>query len=205
MSIFAIIATWLARQQKPSASTLQPVELVMPYETQSFGETLARIAETQVGHHEQGGNNLGPDVVEYQKATWLTPGAWPWCAAFVCWCVWHAIQTLGLSPAWKRPRTPGAYDLEQWATGKYGPMFGSWKVIASEIHKPDTWPRRGDIVTFTWSHTGIVTDYDPVTKRVNTVEGNAGMLRLSDSAAGDGVVAKRQHISNIRRIIRYVG
>lgn len=209
MSLLSTLALWFSRWQKPSAgaSVAQAAspQRVVTHETQSFGETLAKIAESQVGHHEQGGNNLGPDVVEYQKATWMTPGAWPWCAAFVCWCVWHAIITQGLSPAWKRPRTAGAYDLEEWAVGKYGAMFNAFKVFASNPMKPDTWPRRGDIVTFTYSHTGIVTGYNPTTKRLQTVEGNAGMSLTSDSSKGDGVVAKEQHITKVRRLIRYVG
>lgn len=209
MNLSTLILSWITRTQKPSAGApvaqAASLQRVVTHETQSFGETLAKIAESQVGHHEQGGNNLGPDVVEYQKATWLTPGAWPWCAAFVCWCVWHAVQTLGMSPVWKRPRTAGAYDLEQWAVGKYGDMLNAFKVFASNPLKSDTWPRRGDIVTFTWSHVGIVIGYDPTTKRLQTVEGNAGMSLTSDSASGDGVVRKEQHITKVRRLIRYVG
>lgn len=209
MTLFSTLAHWLLSFQKPAASSAAAQaaapQRVVTHETQSFGDVLARIAESQVGHHEQGGNNLGPDVVEYQKATWLTPGAWAWCAAFVCWCVWHAIQTLGLSPAWPRPRTAGAYDLEAWAMGKYGNMLNAWKVFASDPRQPETWPRRGDIVTFTWSHTGIVIGYDATTKRLQTVEGNAGMSLTSDSAKGDGVVRKEQHITRVRRLIRYVG
>jgi CHAP domain-containing protein len=209
MNLFATIALWFSRWQLPStasavASTANP-QRVITHETQTFGETLAKIAESQVGHHEQGGNNLGPDVVEYQKATWLTPGAWAWCAAFVCWCVWHTITTLGMSPTWKRPRTAGAYDMEEWATGKYGAMFNAFKVFVSDPRNAETWPRRGDVVTFTWSHIGIVTGYDKVTKRLQTVEGNAGMRSTTDTAKGDGVVAKEQHITSVRRLIRYVG
>lgn len=209
MNLFTSIALWFSRWQKPSASSAvayaSDVPQVIAHETQSFPETLAKIAESQVGHHELGGNNLGPDVVEYQKATWLTPGAWPWCAAFVCWCVWRTILTLGMSPVWKRPRTAGAYDLEEWAVGKYGAMFNTFKVFASHPTNPETWPRRGDIVTFTWAHTGIVTGYDQTTRRLQTVEGNAGRSLTSDSAKGDGVVAKEQHITKVRRLIRYVG
>lgn len=205
MSLLTILTSLVARTQKPATSSLQPTAQILTYETRSFPETLARIAESQVGHHEQGGNNLGPDVVEYQKATWLTPGPWAWCAAFVCWCQWHAITTLGMAPRWPRARTPGAYDLEQWAQGKYGDMLNSWRIFASDPRKPETWPRRGDIITFTWSHTGIVTGYDPATKKISTVEGNAGMSQVSDSAQGDGVVSGIRHITKCRRLIRYVG
>lgn len=201
MNVLASIFGLLTRFQRPAAASAPPLATVLAHETQSFPETLARIAESQVGKQEQGGNNLGPDVVEYQKATNLPPGSWPWCAAFVCWCVWLAIRTLGLSPLWKRPTTALAYGLEDWATR----TAGAWCVITSVANRPDTWPRRGDIVTFTWSHTGIVTGYDPQTKKLQTSEGNAGLKKTRDTPSGDGVVAKDQHIANVRRLIRYVG
>lgn len=205
MSLSSSIIGLATRWQKPTAASAPPLAQVMAHECQSFAETLARVAESQVGKHEQGGNNLGADVVEYQKATWLPPGPWPWCAAFVCWCVFQTLKTLAMSPAWPRPRTAGAYDLENWAAGKYGQMFNAFRVLSSRPKDPATWPQRGDIVTFTWSHVGIVTGYDPATRRVQTVEGNAGLALTSDSAAGDGVVAKDQHITRVRRLIRYNG
>lgn len=207
MSLVANLVAILGRIQSPSAAALccPPAEQVLKHETQTFAETLALVAESQVGQREEGGNNRGAAVVQYQKATWLTPGAWPWCAAFVCWCVWQTLLKLALAPKWPRPRTAGAYDFEQWAQGKYGAMQGAFKVFSSHPSHRDTWPRRGDIVTFTWSHIGIVTGYDPVTKKVQTVEGNAGLHLTSDSASGDGVVAKEQHIARVRRLIRFVG
>ena len=205
MSLLSAFITWLGRWQKPAASSAPPLAQVLAHEGQGFAETLARIAESQVGKHEVGGNNLGADVVEYQKATWLTPAAWPWCAAFVCWCVFQAIKALAMAPAWPRPRTAGAYDLEAWANGKYGKMLNAFRVFSSNPKDPATWPRRGDILTFTWSHCGICTGYDVAARRVQTVEGNAGLDLTSDTTTGDGVVAKNQHIKNIRRLIRYVG
>jgi len=208
--MLASLFTLLTRWQKPSAASAPALGQVMAFETQSFAETLARIAESQVGQRETDtdgdgrvNNNSGPAVVEYQKATWLPPGAWKWCAAFVCWCVLHTLLALGLKPAWPRPRTAGAYDFEQWAAGKYGAMFGTFKILTSRPNDPQTWPRRGDIVTFTWAHIGIVTGYDPTTRRLQTVEGNAGLHLVSDSANGDGVVAKEQHITKVRRLIRF--
>jgi len=203
--MLSALLSLLTRFQRPSKASAPPLGQILAFETQSFAETLARVAESQVGKREEGGNNRGSDVVEYQKATWLPPGPGPWCAAFVCWCILTAIHSHGLNPKWPRPRTAGAYDLEQWAAGKYGAMFGAWAVIKSTPGASTTWPRRGDIITFTWPHVGIVTGYDAHTKRVFTVEGNAGMAQASDSAAGDGVVEKEHHITKTRRLIRYVG
>lgn len=206
--MIAVLATWLAgllgRLQRPASSSAPALEEVMTHEAQSFAETLARVAESQLtvcpqGKCEIGGNNKGPQIREYQKATWLTPGAWPWCAAFVCWCVLQALNAVGGVPHWKRPRTAGAYDLENWADGKHPHRpNGGWITLSPKSIDP----RRGDIVTFTWSHVGIVVDYDPVKKLVTTVEGNAGNANVSDSTAGDGVVRKTHTLSKVRRILR---
>jgi len=201
MNFSSALASFLGRWQQPAVSKLVPVGQVLAHETQSFGETLARVAESQVGRGELGGNNLGPDVVEYQKATHLAPGPWPWCAAFVCWCVWHAILSFGFLPSWTRPRTALAYGFESWARG----TKGAWIVLTVQPGKSETWPRRGDIVTFTWSHVGIVTGGDTKTRRVETVEGNAGRDNVRDSDRGDGVAAKDHALSKIRRVIRFVG
>lgn len=202
-----LLGALAGRLQSPAPAAAPAVGDVLEHETQSFAETLARIAESQLRECPQGrcevdGNNRGPMIREYQRATWLTPGAWPWCAAFVCWCVWRAIDVAGGVSGWTRPRTASAYDLEKWADGlKPHAPNGGWATFDPR----HTAPRRGDIVTFTWSHTGIVTGYDAARKLVYTVEGNAGAGNVSDSAAGDGVVAKTHSISKLRRILRHVG
>lgn len=43
------------------------------------------VAQTQIGVHEQGGNNKGPEVDEYLRSVGLEPGN-AWCAAFLFWC-----------------------------------------------------------------------------------------------------------------------
>lgn len=207
--------TWLAqilgaragRLQSPRPQAAPTVQEVLRSETQPFAETLARIAESQLGVCAQGrceteGNNKGPMIREYQRTTWLTPGAWPWCAAFVCWCVWRARDVHGGSAGWQRPRTAGAYDFENWATGKPPhPSNPAWTLLDARQSSP----RRGDIVTFTWSHIGIVVGFDAGRRLVYTVEGNAGAGNVSDSTLGDGVVSKTHSLSKCRRLIRHVG
>lgn len=206
------LLTWLigllGRLQKPAATSAPPVADVLKSEAQPLPETLARIAESQLAKCPRGaceieGNNKGPQIREYQKATWLTPGPWAWCAAFVCWCLYQTLQLLGEPKGWSRPQTAGAYDFELWARGniKPHPINKGWTVLTTS----NTTPRRGDIVTFTWSHIGIFTGYDSAKKLVATVEGNAGAGQTSDSLKGDGVVAKQQKLTSIRRIIRYIG
>lgn len=202
-TFLSFLATLAGRLQRPQLGSPQPLAAVMAYEVQSFPETLAKIAESQVGVVEVGGNNRGPQIQAYQSATWLAGTGWKWCAAFVCWVVWQALQKTGITPdEWKRPRTAGAWDLEEWAWGnKPHARNLKWTCFKST---PTTPPRRGDICTFTWAHVGIVTGYDPKTKLVYTVEGNAGASDTSDSSA-DGVKAKKQHVTKIRRLIRYHG
>lgn len=198
------LADLLGKLKRPEPGQAPDLGQVMAYEAQSFPETLARIAESQVGVRESGGNNQGPQVQAYQSTTWLAGTGWKWCAAFVCWCLWQTLQKTGLNPTgWKRPRTAGAYDFENWANGTkpHGPN-SAWRCQRSTIQDP---PRRGDIITFTWSHIGIVTGYDPTMKVIYTVEGNAGAFAQSDGTTGDGVVAKKQHVTKCRKLIRYIG
>jgi hypothetical protein len=161
-------------------------------------ELIAQIAESQVGVREGKVNNTGPEVVEYQRASWLKPGPWKWCAAFVDWCLLQAIVIHG-GVKWARPQTAGAYDLENWAKGKYDArVAGYWRVIAAK----STPPRRGDICTFSWSHVGIVVRYDG--NIVTTVEGNTGAQKTgtSDNPSGDGVFVKTHRLSELRNLIR---
>lgn len=200
--ILSLLFSWLGRAQKPAKASAPAFAEVMVKDTQTFPETLARIAESQVGVREVGGNNRGPQVQAYQQATWLAGTGWAWCAAFVCWVVYEAIQIHGQPLGWKRPRTAGAYDLENWACSlPPHPANKGWKCFRST---PETPPKRGDILTFTWSHCGIVTGYDATKKTIYTVEGNAGSADVSDST-NDGVVAKKHHVTKCRRLIRYHG
>lgn len=196
------IAAAIGRLQRPDAALNVTPSEVLRHETQSFAETLARVAESQIGVREEGGNNKGKMVQAYQNSTWLAGTGWKWCAAFVCWCVLQALQVRAISPkGWERPRTAAAYDLEDWAWGcaPHGPNAG-WQLMPR-----GTAPRRGDVVTFHWSHTGIVTGYDAVKRMAYTVEGNASAKEGSDAPTGDGVVAKTQPIQRIRRVIRFIG
>ena len=162
---------------------------------------LAAIARSQVGTKEIGGNNRGPQIVEYQKATWLEPGAWPWCAAFVCWCIREWLKnpsvngTLSLSDpeAW-RPKTAGAWDMANWARKHGRPIFGE----TAEV-------RAGDLILFDFSHIGLVVEAAPVgVDRIVTVEGNTNGAGDRDSTAGDGVWEKERSRHLAKQFIRLV-
>lgn len=202
MTLFSFIAGCFARLQRPAAVNAAEFGSWLSNETASFPEMLARIAESQIGVREGKKNNTGERVVEYQKATWLQPGPWAWCAAFVCWCIFQTLSATGIKPLWTRPRTAGAYDLERWAagTGDYKKAQPGWTVLEAKTSTP----KRGDIVTFTWSHVGIVVGYDAKAHIVHTVEGNTGghTYQVSDSTSGDGVFKKAHKLHECRRFIR---
>ena len=71
-------------------------------------EAALAFAVSQLGVHEQGGNNTGPEVDVYLASVNLSPGN-SWCAAFFFYCFKQAALRLGLvNPC---PRTGGVLKL----------------------------------------------------------------------------------------------
>ncbi len=162
---------------------------------------LVDIAAAQVGVREEGGNNCGAKVREFQKATDLKPGAWPWCAAFVDWCLreWlakpTAISWLNLqasTPEEWRPKTALAYGFLAWAKSRPKTTL---------ILPEDVRAQAGDIVVFDFSHVGIV-EYDTGAGQLLTLEGNTNGRGDRDSETGDGVWRKTRPKSIARNFIR---
>ena len=159
-------------------------------------QKLIEIARREVGVREVG-RNTGKRVREYQAATNLEGTGWPWCAAFVCWCIreWgqdkEVLAALKLTPAgfekW-RPKTAAAFGLEDWAKKR-----GLQVMFADDI--PSL--RTGDIVTFDQSHTGLVAD--DARGVIKTIEGNTG---ASGGREGDGVWDKSRGFKESRKFIR---
>jgi hypothetical protein len=163
-------------------------------------DALARIAESQIGVREVGGNNRGPQIVKYQKVTWLAPGPWPWCAAFVDWVIFEwlkapaVLRALGLTAAqaekW-RPQTAAAFGLEDWAREHGMKVLDETAAV-----------RRGDLFTLDVSHIGIVRADAPKGARFKTIEGNT---EPKGSREGGGVYSlERGPRSIVRKIIRIV-
>lgn len=105
-----------------------------------------------------------------------------WCAAFVDWCVLqlllqHATST-SLTLA-QRPRTAKAFDLLAWGEASGCTVFQG----------ADNAPVRGDIVVFTFSHTGIVSEVG--TGHFDSVEGNT----TSIGGGNQGYVVTRRRRS----------
>lgn len=156
---------------------------------------IVRIASAEIGVEEVNSTNCGPRVDEYKAATWLDPKkGWPWCAAFICWVVREAMTAAGIpeTKTFKRPRTAGAWDLENWSLAQ---DLSTW---TRKPHRGDILP--GDIVVFTFSHVGFAVGKPDKNGYVLTVEGNTDQ---AGSREGGGVFRKRRHISSIRSRIRF--
>ena len=159
----------------------------------SVTEKMVSLAREEIGVSEVDGSNCGPRVDEYKAATWLDADkGWPWCAAFVCWLVREAIE--GEDTRFKRPRTAGAWDFENWAKQE--------STNGVELRKPTNEDiKAGDIVVFTFSHIGLAVKDVDSSGYVVTIEGNTNG---AGSREGGSVLEKKRHVSKIRSRIRIV-
>ena len=160
-----------------------------------LASAIVKIATKEVGVEEINGTNCGPRVNQYKAATLLPPTeSWPWCAAFVCWCVREAMAATGIkeTATFKRAQTAGAWDLENWS------LRQDKTTQTRKPHHGDIQP--GDILCFTFSHTGIAIGEPDAEGYVSTIEGNTD---AAGSREGGGVFRKRRKLSAIRSRIRF--
>jgi hypothetical protein len=155
-----------------------------------LSEKLVSLAKKEIGVEEVNGSNCGPRVDEYKAATWLNPKkGWPWCAAFICWLFREGMK--GSKYSFKRPKTAGAWDFENWCLEQDN------SVILKKPHNGDI--KAGDIIIFTFSHIGIATGPVDSSGLVPTIEGNTDG---QGSREGGAVLAKKRKVSQIRSVIR---
>ena len=156
-------------------------------------EKMVSLAREEIGGSEVDGSNCGPRVDEYKAASWLDADkGWAWCAAFICWLVREAIE--GEDVKFKRPRTAGAWDFENWAKQQ--------STNGVELRKPTNEAiKAGDIVVFTFSHIGLAVKDADSSGYVVTIEGNTNG---AGSREGGSVLEKKRHVSKIRSRIRIV-
>ena len=165
--------------------------------------SLVSIAEEKVGVMETKGlNNVGPDVQMFQTATWLAPGPWAWCAAFMCWTL---KQWISLPENFKLFNLTSLKDAENWRC-KDARAFG-WEAWATKRNLkilPETeLAKLGDIVIFDFSHIGIVSaDQTSKSSSIYTIEGNTNGSGDRDSESGDGVWKKIRRPSLTKCYIR---
>ena len=175
-------------------------------------DKLIAIAKAEIGVREEGGNNNGPRIREYQSATWLKPGSWPWCAAFCCWLLreWLKIpevlqkirETVGgenFDPEKWRCKDASAFGWEKWARDK-----------GLQVLSFDEEPEPGDIVIYDFNgakpgggHIGIVVENQPG-PFFNIVEGNTNGKGERDSISGDGVWLKTRNKNTVLCFIRII-
>lgn len=155
---------------------------------------IVKIATAEIGVEEVNGTNSGKRVREYQAATDLGGTGWPWCAAYVCWCVREAMRIADISETatFKRPKTASAWGFEAWSRAQ---DRTTW---TKKPHGNDI--QAGDIVIFTFSHIGIALSAPDSKGFVTTCEGNTDG---AGSREGGAVLSKRRHVSKIRSRIRF--
>ena len=154
-------------------------------------EKLVQLAREEIGVSEVDGTNCGPRVDQYKAATWLDASkGWPWCAAFICWLVRESIEDEDVK--FKRPRTAGAWDFENWAKQQIANGVDLRKPTNEDI-------KAGDIVVFTFSHIGLAVKDIDSRGYVKTIEGNTNG---AGSREGGSVLEKKRHVSSIRSRIR---
>lgn len=113
---------------------------------------LIGIAEAEVGVTEQPpGSNTGPRVRAFQAVTELGGTGWPWCAAFIEWC----LERAGLPTSWCSPSTDVMWKRAQ----KRG------LVVAA--------PSPGCVIIWPGVHVGLVVAVH-ANGTVSTIEGNSG-------------------------------
>lgn len=143
-------------------------------------ERALRIALTQKGVHEVGGNNWGPQIKKYLKSTGISfPAAW--CMAFVHWCFEQAGLKLGGGAS--------VGNFEQWAR-KNGEIvqrplrgdLGCWELTG------DGWP---DHVFFVLR----VLKLGPLWT-IRTIEGNTSSGAAGSQDDGGGVYIRTRVVPN---------
>jgi len=167
-------------------------------------QSLISIAKSQVGVRESSVNNTGQKIVEYQGATWLAPGAWPWCAAFTSWVMREWLEkdeearlklgltTFSLAEKW-RCRDASAFGWIDWATQK------KLKILSE-----NNLARAGDFVIYDFSHIGLVIEDQPDRNtKIKTIEGNTNGKGERDSSSGDGVWFKEREPSLVKNYLRF--
>jgi hypothetical protein len=154
-------------------------ELEAARKTQGLAARALVEAGRLVGVMEHGSNNRGAKVEEIIRyAGGVVPE--PWCVDFNIWCYGHAGSTIV-----RRGYTRAV---------RYMDVAGV---------DPTSQPRPGDMVRFTFDHTGLFVK-DNGDGTITTIEGNTGAsgARSDSSTGGDGVYIKVRAKSLVRDYLR---
>ena len=126
---------------------------------------LVQIARSQIGTEEDPQHqNVGSSIKKYQDSTSLGGQGWPWCAAFVDWCVQQfAPEDAKIAHV---PRTAAAFGLIDWANNNHFDVFNPPGSSGGSA------PQSGDIVVYEFSHCGIVSKPGDDNHDFYAIEGN---------------------------------
>lgn len=158
----------------------------------SLNKQALKEAHRCVGIMEHGGNNKGREVMRIIRENGGT-GPEAWCGDFVAHC-------------YRVARSQRVTRL--WAAVRYLGRIPGTRTIP--------YPRGGDIVVYTFDHTGIVVTYcdqygNKRTRRrathIKAIEGNTGASgAVSDSkTGGDGVYIKIRPLTLVERWVKVTG
>jgi len=153
---------------------------------------LVTIAKNEIGTEEDAKHqNEGSSIKKYQDSTSLGGQGWPWCAAFVDWCVQEfAPEDAKIAHV---PRTAAAFGLIEWGNDNHFDVFNP--LGGSNGRKP----QNGHIVVYEFSHCGIVSGSSDDTHDFFAIEGNTNPGGGRD---GYEVAERGRNFSSVRKFIK---
>jgi hypothetical protein len=129
----------------------------------NFALEALEIAKGELGKGEEGVNNAGPVVEKYLHGLAEPPNNW--CAAFISWCFYTAVESM-----------PSGFVMPFRYSLSARQIFNEFKKNEALVQTPDA----GDLIFFwresidSWmGHIGIVEDLTD-DGWLNTIEGNRG-------------------------------
>lgn len=157
---------------------------------------LVKIASKGIGTEEDPQHqNQGSSIQKYQASTNLGGQGWPWCAAFVDWCVQQYAAEGGTQIA-HVPRTAAAFGLITWGNDNHFSVFNP------PVGPADQKPQPGDIVVYEFSHTGIVSRDGDSAHDFYAIEGNTNPGGGRD---GYELAERGRNYSSVRKFVRLPG
>jgi len=154
---------------------------------------LVKIARKEIGTEEDPKHqNEGSSIKKYQDSTSLGGQGWPWCAAFVDWCV-QPFAAEADTKITHVPTTTAAFGLITWGNDNHYPVFNP------PVRAKDIKPVPGDIVVYEFSHTGIVSREGDAAHDFYAIEGNTNPGGGRD---GYEVAERGRNYSSVRKFVR---
>jgi hypothetical protein len=154
---------------------------------------LVNIARGQIGTEEDDKHqNRGSSIEKYQASTGTSDQGWPWCAAFVDWCVQQFANEGGTNIT-HVPRTAAAFGLITWGNDNH------YQVFNPPASSKDVKALPGDIVVYEFSHTGIISRTGDRKYSFYAIEGNTNPGGGRD---GYEVAERGRNYSSVRKFIR---